>query len=398
MSEVEDDELLEALGVEAAAETTSQHSPREERLIAGFEDILRFAATHGRAPSHGEDRDIFERLYAVRLDRLRALPEARALLAPLDPTGLLADRPGLAAVADGLDDSTLLAELGVGDRGEMEPTDISVLRHVPSFDERRAAEEVANRTRCLDFDSFKPLFERAEKELRSGVRQTRPFQRDAKVKDGDIFVLGGQMVYVASVGSLTRAPNGSTDARLRVIYANGTESDLLMRSLQRALHKDETGRRLTEPSNGPLFGSELSDEDVVSGTIYVLRSASDHPYVAEHRELIHKIGVTSGNVETRIGNARLDPTYLMADVDVVASYAIANLNSIKIENLVHRLFASVQIDLTIEDRFGHHVRPREWFLVPLHVIDEAVSRIRDGSIMDYEYNAQQASLARIMNS
>jgi hypothetical protein len=394
MSEIEDDELLESLGVEAASDETNQHSPREERLIAGFEDILRFVDTYGRAPAHGEDRDIFERLYAVRLDRLRALPEAGALLASLDTTGLLAVRPAPAALADGLDDSTLLAQLGVDGARPTEPTDISVLRHVPSFEERRAAEEVANRTRCLDFETFRPLFDRAEKDLRSGTRQTRPFQRDAKVKDGDFFVLGGQMVYVASVGSLTRAPNGSTDARLRVIYSNGTESDLLMRSLQRALHKDETGRRLTEPSNGPLFGSELNEEDVVSGTIYVLRSASNHPYIVQRRERIHKIGVTSGKIEKRIGNARLEATYLMADVNVVASYTVANLNSTKVENLIHRFFSSGQIDLTLPDRFGHPVRPREWFLVPLEVIDEVVSRIRDGSIVDFEYSAEGERLVR----
>ena len=52
-------------------------SPREERVIAGFEDILNFFEENGRAPKHGEDRDIFERLYAVRLDRIREQPEFR---------------------------------------------------------------------------------------------------------------------------------------------------------------------------------------------------------------------------------------------------------------------------------------------------------------------------------
>jgi hypothetical protein len=129
-----------------------------------------------------------------------------------------------------------------------------------------------------------------------------------------------------------------------------------------------------------------------SGTIYVLRSLSDHPFVAEHRELIHKIGVTGGKVETRIANAAHNATYLLADVEVVASYKLAEINRTKLENLFHHIFVAAQLDLTIHDRFGHPVRPHEWFLVPLHVIDEAVERIRDGSITDVIYDPKSARL------
>ena len=168
---------------------------------------------------------------------------------------------------------------------------------------------------------------------------------------------------------------------------------LLLRSLQRALYKDEAGRRLTEPNAGPLFSETWEEEDVESGTIYVLRSLSEHPYVAEHRELIHKIGVTGGNVEARISHASHDATYLLAEVEVVATYKLAGINRTKLENLLHRIFLPAQLDLEIQDRFGHPVHPREWFLVPLQVIDEAVSRIRDGSIADVVYDPQSARLA-----
>jgi hypothetical protein len=72
---------------------------------------------------------------------------------------------------------------------------------------------------------------------------------------------------------------------------------------------------------------------------------------------------------------------------------LAEINRTKLESLFHRIFALAQLDLTIQDRFGHPVRPQEWFLVPLHVIDEAVQRIRDGSIMDVVYDPQSARLA-----
>ena len=391
MADMNDDELLDALGVEVAPLKASSRTPREERIIAGFEDILRFHQTHGRAPLHGEGRDIFERLYAVRLDQIRQLPEAQTLLAGLDGPGLLSGAAAVSADVDEMDEDTLLAELGIGD-GLTDQNDVTVLRHVRSHVEKRAAEEVAERTSCQDFDKFQPLFEQAERDLKSGYRRAQRFGRNASIASGDYFIVGGQLAYVAEIGETIKAPNGESDARLRVIYANGTESNLLRRSLQRALYKDETGRRLSDPGIGPLFGDAPAQDDIETGTIYVLRSLSKHPFVVDHRELIHKIGVTGGKVETRIAGAEKDATYLLADVEVVATYKLHNLNRTRLENIFHRLFGAAQLDLTIEDRFGHPVKPREWFLVPLHVIDEAVQRIRDGSITDVVYDLKSARL------
>ncbi len=389
MAEIDEDELLADLGIEVAPLKATTHTPREERIIAGFEDILRFYRTHGRAPHHGDDRDIFERLYAVRLDQLRKLPEALILLADLDGPGLLSG--AVAAPMDELDEDALLAELGVGDE-PADRDDITVLRHVRSSAEKRMAEEIAYRTPCVDFERFQALFEQVERELKAGVRITRRFRRDTSIAEGNYFIVGGQLAFVAEVGETIKAPNGESDARLRVIYANGTESNLLRRSLQRALYKDETGRRLTDPDMGPLFGDAAEPDDIESGTIYVLRSQSSHPFVAEHRELIHKIGVTGGAVEARIAGAEKEATYLLGGVEVVATYKLHNINRVRLENLFHRLFGAAQLDLTIEDRFGNPVKPREWFLVPLPVIDEAVQRIRDGSITEVVYDPKTARL------
>ena len=383
------DELRAELDEFAQPEKKGGRSPREERIIAGFEEIQRFVEQHGHVPQHGEDKDIFERLYAVRLDRLRTLGECRTLLEPFDHQGLLVgtDVAHIKPV-ETISDDELLAEL----EGVAGPAGITELRHVRSQADIRAAEEIANREKCEDFDRFQPLFKQADIEIKSGIRQTRPFGKDARVDPGNFFILSGQLVYVAEKGEDFQTPNGHIDARLRVIYANGTESNLLLRSLQRALYKDEAGRRLTDPNVGPLFSETWDDDDIESGTIYVLRSLSDHPFIKEHRELIHKIGVTGGKIETRIANASLDATYLLADVEVVASYKLAGINRTKLENLFHRIFAPAQLELTIQDRFGNPVRPREWFLVPLQVIDEAVQRIREGSITAMSYDPKTARL------
>ncbi|MDQ2889842.1 MAG: GIY-YIG nuclease family protein [Gemmatimonadota bacterium] len=379
----EDDALLAELGVEVEPRTVAAHTPREERIIAGFEDIQRFVEREGHAPRHGEDRDIFERLYAVRLDRLRELGECRTLLEPLDRQGLLSGATASpAASAESMTDEELLAELGA----DADRSDLTELRHVRARAEIRAAEEIARADRCEDFESFRPRFEQAQKDLKSGVRQARPFGRDAAIALGEFFILAGQMVYVAEMGEKYWTPEGAPNARLRVIFANGTESNLLLRSLQAALYKDEAARRLTVPDAGPLFGDTWDDDDLASGTIYVLRSLSAHPFIAKHRELIHKIGVTGGRVESRIANAAQEATYLLADVEVVAQYKLARINRTKLENVFHRVFAAAQIEITITDRFGQPVRPHEWFLVPLHVIDQAVGRVRDGSIAETVYD------------
>lgn len=396
MAEMDDDELLAALGVEVEAPKASTHTPTEERIIAGFEDILRFYQAHGRAPEHGEGRDIFERLYAVRLDQIRKLPEARTLLTTMDKPGLLSGTPAVIPNVDDLDEDALLAELGV--TAKVAEDDITVLRHVRSSATIKAAEEIADRNPCEDFAKFKPLFDEVETGLKQGLWVTKPFGKNASIEAGDFFVLSGLVAYVAEVGDTYRTPNAETNGRLRVIYSNGTESDLLLRSLQRALYKDSEGRagsRVIRVDQGPLFGDTAESDDIETGTIYVLRSRSENPFVAQHRELIHKIGVTGGKVETRIAAAEKDATYLLAGVDIVATYKLHNINRTKMENLFHRIFAAAQLDLTIKDRFGNPVQPREWFVVPLQVIDEAVERIKDGSIASMAYDPATARLVPI---
>jgi len=388
----EDDALLAELGVEVEVKKQLSRSPREERIIAGFEELLRFADEHGRPPQHGKDRDIFERLYAVRLDRIRDLQECRGLLAPLDEQGLLANAPAPSASdSDDLDDDALLAELGV----EVAKSPLTELKHVRSTAEKKAADEVANREKCEDFATFKPLFEQVQKELDSGLRETRPFEMKAEIEKGRFFIVSGQKAYVADKGETITNEQGRTDARLRVIFDNGTESNMLMRSLQRALNKDDAGRRITDPSAGPLFSDQTIDGDEASGTIYVLRSKSDHPLVAENRDLVHKIGVTNMSVEKRIAGAHLQPTFLMANVEVVATYELYNINRTKLENLIHRIFEPARLEIEIMDRFGRPVIPREWFLVPIFAIKDAVERIKDGTISGYVYDPKQARLVSV---
>jgi hypothetical protein len=340
--------------------------------------------------------DTFERLYAVRLDQLRRNTAALALLATVDTQGLLA-QPAAETVADldQLGDDDLLAELGVDAKDD---DDITVLRHVRSASEKAAAEQVADRTPCVDFHIFRPLFDDAKAGLKDGTWEALPFARDAEIKlesiqQGDFYILNGQIAYIADMGEeIKTSVTDRPDARLRVIYDNETESDLLQRSFQKALYRDETPRRLRKKDVGSLFSGEWQDDDVQSGTIYVLRSLSEDPRIAPYRQVIHKIGVTGGKVVARIADAENDPTYLLAKVEIVTTYKLAGLDRSKVESLIHKIFASAQLDLEIVDRFGKPVKPCEWFLVPLPVIDEAVQSILNGTILKKVYDRETGKL------
>lgn len=395
MSERSDIDILTDLGLDPIERKQTATSPREARIIAGFEDIQKFVGEHGRAPQHGQDRDIFERLYAVRLDRLRDQADCRELLADLDTQGLFADEQGKSkheVDPSDLDDDALLASLGVEAGGT---SGLTHLKHVrPQAERRAAAEDIATRQPCQDFETFKPLFDAVKADIDSGARQTLAFGRKSEIEPGRFFIVDGLMAYVAEAGDPFTNESGNRDSRLRVIFGNGTESNLLSRSLQKALTQDPAGRRVTDPEAGPLFNNAVEGEGADTGTIYVLRSLSDHPIVVENRAVIHKIGVTGGQVERRFANAAKEPTFLMAPVEVVGKFDLVDINRVALENLLHRFFAPGRLDITIKDRFGTPVHPREWFIVPLDVIHEAVKLLQNKTLHLHDYRAEQGKIVR----
>lgn len=388
----EDDELLAELGVDVEVESKGTYTPRQAHIIAGFEEIEAFYEKNDRMPQHGESHNIFERIYATRLEAIAASQECRDILVGLDKHALL-DKAAIsvAELSADIDDETLLAQLGVVVPKE---GDLTNLTHVKSTAEKKAAEEIGSRTFCTDFDKFKPLFARVKDEIKEGIRKTLRFKEDSSIIQGEFFILNGQIAYIDQVGELTEDAFGKWDGRLRIIFDNGAESNILLRSLQKALYKDDAGRRLTNPNAGPLFDDQVDDTDHESGTIYVLRSKSEQPEIKANVNVLHKIGVTGGDVDRRITNAKLDPTFLMADVEVIATYELYNINRTKLENLLHRFFDGARLEVQITDRFGNHVVPREWFLVPLFIIDEVIEKIKDGSLSNYKYDPGKVSLVK----
>ena len=318
-----------------------------------------------------------------------------ALLAQFDTDGMLSSAPTIQDDPDIKSDAELLSALGVDTQAQ---SDLTNLKHVRSQGDRKAAEEIARREPCEDFEKYKPLFEQVQKELAAETMQTEEFSQNKKhdessVLVGEFFILGGIIVYVESIGEIKLTGFNREDARTRLIFENGTESSMLLRSFQRALYKTENSRRIKKLPT--MFDEEIGEEDNEVGSIYVLRSNSGLDVVKEYRDTIHKIGVTGGSVEKRIANAKKDPTYLLAGVEVVATYRLANVNRVKLERLIQGFFDEARLDIALKDRFGHNVKPREWFLVPLSVIQEAIDLIKSRRLAEFRYDLENASIVPI---
>lgn len=386
----DDQDLLKQLGVGTTPAIELTYTAKEQRIIAGFEEIEQFYIKYQRIPQHGEQNSIFERLYAVRLDQIRSSKECRELLLDLDHHKLL--EPSSTITPQDLDDFSLLeALLGRNDLQD----DLTLLKHVRTNKQKQIENETAQRIVCKEFDIYTPLFNLIQSELKSGKRKTIRCEKNGEILVGDLFILEGQITYVAEMGEKFIHSYGDVDARLRVIYDNGTESNLLLRTLQKNIYKNDTSRKITATDLGPLFANDINADDVESGTIYILRSLSEQPLIAKNRNIIHKIGLTKNELKKRLANAKKEPTYLLSEVAVVHTIKLANINRQKFESLLHQFFSKARLDLVIKDRFDQDIRPKEWFLIPLPAILTAIDKIMDGSLIDYHYDTNTASVKEL---
>ena len=281
-------------------------------------------------------------------------------------------------------------DLGLLDDGK--DGDIFKIKHVPI--QRAATDEVAKRKRCKDFDQFEHLFKNVHRELREGKRKLLPFNdKGYQLVEGNYYVLNGLLAYLADINFTSEAKTVDgkrfrKDGRTRTIFENGTESTMLYRSLAKALYKD--GRIVSETneqenSNFYTNFGGITEDDTSTGYIYILKSKSTDPRIQSYDHL-YKIGFATTTVEKRIANAKKEPTYLMADVEVIAEYQAFNINPQKFEYYLHAFFGESCFDLLVADKDGKNHQPKEWFIAPLEVIQQAVELLVNGQIMGYQYN------------
>ena len=262
---------------------------------------------------------------------------------------------------------------------------------------KKKVDYIAQHKRCEDFDSYLPLFQKVHQELRTGKRSLVRITKTANLIEGHFYIIDGQMLLLESIEELKRGSNFLPDGRTRCIYENGTESDILLQTLR----KNVVGNgfaitELQEETEKAFFApSEVTEKDVVTGSIYVLQSLSEEDAIRSQKDL-YKIGFTTTSVEERIANASNEPTYLMAPVKIVAVYKVVNLHSQKFEDILHQVLKKAQFHLTITDDKGNKHIPQEWFVVPLDIIDGIIEKIVDGTIANHIYNPELKSLERVM--
>lgn len=353
----------------------------DERLLRSFREIEDFFRANGRKPE-ANPADMNEFRLHSRLEGIISSVEKANSLLSVDEFGLITPPKFLESVSDIFaDDSDGLLDA--------DPAGIFTLRNVPA--QITKPDQIAQRRKCSDFDKFESLFDLCQKEIRGGIREMRSFTGEQQIQEGHFFVLHGVLAYVAEVGERERK-NKKVNARLRLIFENGTESNMLLRSLATELYKDPAGRRVLDHHDRELEDlSFIKEDDQATGFIYVLQSQSQRPEI-QQIEHLYKIGYSTTPVEGRIRNAAKEPTYLMAPVKVVSVFKAYNLNPQKFELLIHTFFGSSCLDVSVPDANGQVHRPREWFVAPLEAIDLAVKLLVNGEIVNYRYDPDSKSV------
>lgn len=362
-----------------------------DRLIAGFQEILAFYETNGRLP---EDNPAETSLYhkwvgllksEKKVERCRPFDTCGILPQPVqtveEPQPEYQPEPTKKEQLEAIFDDPLLADI-------WDTTNLGLF-DIPDYmrerlNVRKEAEYVGKRVPCEDFDRYENNFKEIHQGLKSGKYRLIKFSVK-NLKVGSYFIEDGMIGYLAAFDDEGLNKYGDRDGRTRVIYENGTESDIKYKTITKNL--SVTGysvvdcTEITDEELQQYF--TISDNDIESGIIYVLRSKSVRPEIKDIKDL-YKIGFTVTSIESRIANAKNEPTYLCADVEVVATWKVYNVKSSTFEALIHKLFADVQLQVTVD---GH--RPKEWFVVPFKVIKEAITAIVAGKSIEYNPQLQQ---------
>ncbi len=350
-------------------------------LLDKFLQINNFYKKHGRTPEKTGSR--IERSLANQLENIQNNNKLIKELSSYDEYNLLEDSK------EHMDENAndpLAHIFNADDFGLLDIKDENNILNVRESLKpvrKRSPAYVAKRKQCDDFNLYKPLFAQCHAEIEAGKRKVIPFQNEQEIEKGLFFILKGILLYVADMGERVTI-NGKTNARLRCIFDNGTESDMLLRSLSSELYKN--GRRVTEKSGDTFEPTNKATEYVQkTGYIYILKSLSENTQV-QSIDNLYKIGFSANDVHERIKNAKQEPTYLMSDVRLVKKYDVYNINAFKFEQLLQRFFSEACIELSVVDNQGIIHRPREWFSIPLEVIEQAIPMICSGDILNYKYN------------
>ena len=371
---------------------TVQPITTDQRLKDSFEEINKFIDENGREPT--ESTDITERKLFSRLKQLKKDFDKASTLKDHDRHNLLDNVREIKSVDDILENDVL----GILDDG---PDNIFNLKNIPKKKDK--TDFVARRKPCKNFKHYEAQFKAIQKEIKEGKRKLI-IHKEHHLKEGRYFVLDGILLFLEKINDpiikefndKTQGKRKRLDPRIRCIFENGMESNMYLRSLGKELYNN--GSTVIQ-SNEEAFKqfnegfSTITDEDKATGNIYVLSSLSDKPEIKSIKDL-YKIGFSTTSVEERIENAENETTFLMAPVRIVSSYKTFNLNPQKFEDLIHQVFAIRRLDIKVADKEGNLKQPKEWYIVPIRVIEQAIELIINKQIQNYKFDHLQNKIVK----
>ena len=347
-----------------------EHRIQYDSEVEKFIEIVNFVKENGREPYKVND-NLIERSLASRLIGIRNDFDRMEYLKKHDELGLLGNKsdevniPEIKSIEDILRNGTSsLLESTQINTSTNSIFDTSYLEKVTTM-----PEYVAKRKKLKDFGKYELLFKNCHKDITEGKRKIIPFKNEQDIQPNSFYVLKGVLLYVESVGDREKI-KGKLNARLRCVFENGTESDMLLRSLSAELYKH--GRRVTD--NEDTFLENFTESDISTGYIYVLKSLSTDPQIRAIKDL-YKIGFTSGSVQERIRNAINESTYLYAPVEIVATYQVFNVSANKFETAIHHTLSGNNLDVSILGANGKMLIPKEWFVVSLEELQQVIDEI-----------------------
>ena len=387
LNEIFENDPLEILKVspkKSAARTS------DDRLASSFDEINEFIEKNEREPNPDPTNISEYKLYAT-LKGLRENQQKIEALKPQDKFDLLSyEIKEINSLDDILGDDSL-GILGDDSEGLFD------FKHTPKDFERAKADFIGKRVKCKDFDNYEHLFKDVQNDLALGKRKLIEFKLST-LREGNYYVHNGILFYLEKIEERNdeKIKDSHKDGRTRLIFENGTESNIQLRTVEKNLYKN--GKSVTENLDKVLerfnkrFGN-INDDDKESGYIYVLKSKSKNPEI-NSIENLYKIGYASKSIDERIKNAKNEPTYLMAEVQKVASWKCYNLNPLKFEQLIQKFFDSCRLQIDVFDNDDVRHSPREWFVVPMEEIENAVSLIISEKIVDFKYDSKNQKIVR----
>lgn len=380
LDKIFNDDDLGLLGIE---EKETKKLSGDSIIARRFLEINSFYKDNGREPS--ENGGLIEKRLFLRLQSIKKDEAIIETLKDYDEYGLLEKIEGHST--GGIEDIFEDDDLGLL---SSDSEDIFEMKHVKAT-ERIDPDYIAQRIRCVDFDArYREGIEAVINDLNQRRRDLVEFKSD-DLEVGRYYVLKGMILYLAEDESedvdfdFDSGKKTRRDGRTRCIFANGTESPLLYRSLVKALQKD--GLAISDVHDAELPTDTIDSDDVLNGYIYVLTSQSQKPEIKDIKNL-YKIGFCSGDVHDRIKNAANEPTYLMSGVNVILTARCYNMNARILEDNMHKFFGKSNANFIVKDRQGREHHPREWFIVPLDVIERAIHLIKEDKIGDYRYDPE----------